>query len=145
MKVRKRLLFEQIQPHARISPPIHPLSGLRLCSEHPAQLALPSPLCSPLPAAPTLFLGLPRSAWQGNPLPSLLFFLPRTNQTPLLCQDAPWDPGRGKDHAQIYEASRILQLNSWLMASDSNCEEAPELPLLPLMGLNPHFQWPPLL
>lgn len=96
----------------------HPFipSGLPLCSEHPALLALPSPLCSSLPAGPTLFLGLPWSAWQGNPLPSLLIFLPRTNQTPLLCQDAPWDPGRGKDHAQIMKLLEFssLTLGLWL-------------------------------
>lgn len=140
-KSERRRLFEQMQPHARISLPTHPLGWLPLCSEHPAQLALPSPSALLSYLGPTLSLQLPQSAWQGHPLPCLLCFFPQTNQTPFLCQDDSWGQGSREDHAQVCESSRILHLNSWLMDSNSSSEEAP-LPLL--MGLSPHFQWPVL-
>lgn len=110
-KSERRYLFEQMQPRARISLHSHPLGWLSLCSEHPEQLALPSPSALHSYLGPTVSLQLPQGAWQGHPLSSLLFFFPRTNQTPFLCQDDSWNQGSRKDHAQVYESSRILHLN----------------------------------
>lgn len=81
-KSERRRLFEQTQPCARISLPTHPLSWLPLCSEHPAQLALPSSsaLCSYL--GPTLSLRLPRVPGRGTLSPVSFSSSPRPTRHP---------------------------------------------------------------